>query len=925
MHAPADPPAWRRAAELTGRHAECGGLDRLIGDVRSGGSRALVLHGEPGIGKTALLEYLTVRALGCRVVRAAGVQSEMELAFAGLHQLCAPLLDRLGHLPVPQRDALRTAFGMSEGSAPDRFLVGLAVLGLLSEIAEQQPLICLIDDQQWLDQASAQVLAFVARRLGAESIGLVFAARVVGGDLAGVPELAVGGLPEADARALLDAVHAGPIDTRVRDQIVFEARGNPLALLELTRGLTPGKLAGGFGFPALVPLSGSIEESFLHRVGVLPEQTRRLMLIAAADPSGDPALVWRAAGRLGIDADAAGPAAETGLVEIGPRVRFRHPLARSAAYRSASAQNRREAHRALAEVTDRQLDPDRRAWHRAQAAPGPDEDVAAELERSAGRARARGGLAAAAAFLKQSAILTLDPAQRAGRALDAAQATIQAGALDVARDMLAMAEAGQLSDVQQASVDMMRAQLAFITSRGGDAPALLVKAAERLRPIDADLSRAAYLDALLGAIFAGRLAGPGGDVSEVAEAAVTAPPPRRAPRAPDLLLDGTAATLHVGYAAGVPALRRALADFGAGMSTEEELHRMYLACITAIRLWDDDSWETLSARYVRTARETGTLSELPLALTARVYMLLFAGDLPGAALLTDELQAVKEATGSGLASYAALGLAALRGDETGGSALIDATLEDVTTRGEGIGITYTEWASAALNNGLGHYDKALAAGLRATAYHKDPAGMCWPLVELAEAAARCEMPEAATDACRRLSEMADASGTNWVLGAAARSHALLSEGATAERLYRDAIARFSKTRLRVDLARAHLVYGEWLRRERRRNDAREQLRTAHGMLEAMGMAAFAERAARELRAAGGTAHQRAAPARFEELTAQEAQIARMARDGLSNPEIGTRLFISARTVQYHLRKVFTKLGITSRSQLDRVLPIGPAD
>ncbi|GAX57478.1 AAA family ATPase [Streptomyces olivochromogenes] len=923
MREAADLPGWRRAAELTGRRGECGVLDRLIGAVRGGESRALVVTGEPGVGKTALLEYLAVQALGCRVVRAAGVQSEMELAFAGLHQLCAPLLDRLEHLPGPQRDALRTAFGMSEGPAPNRFLVGLAVLGLLSEVAEQRPLICLIDDEQWLDRASAQVLAFVARRLGAESMGLVFAARTVHGDLAGVPELVVEGLREADARALLDAVLTGPIDARVRDQIVFEARGNPLALLELTRGLTPAELAGGFGLPGLMPLSGSIEESFLRRVGALPQQSRRLLLIAAADPSGDPALVWRAAGRLGTGTDAAAPAIEAGLVEFGTRVRFRHPLARSAAYRSASAQDRQEAHRALAEATDPRLDPDRRAWHRAQAAPGPDEDVAAELEHSAGRARARGGTAAAAAFLKQAALLTLDPAGRAGRALDAVQATIQAGAFDVASELLAMAESGQLSDFQQARVDMMRAQLAFNTSRGGDAPALLLTAAERLRPIDASLSRAAYLDALLGAIFAGRLAGPGGDVLEVARAAGAAPPPRHAPRAPDLLLDGTAATLDVGYAAGVPVLRRALADFGAGMSVEEELRRMYLACITAMRLWDDDSWETLSARYIRLARETGTLSELPLALTARAYVLLFAGDLPGAASLSDELQAVKEATGSGLASYSAMGLAALRGDETGACAVIDATLEDVTTRGEGIGVTYAEWAKAALNNGLGHYDKAMAAGLRATAYDNDPAGICWPLVELIEAAARCGTPEAATDACRRLSEMADASGTDWILGARARSRALLSEGDAAERLYREAISHFAKTRLRVDLARAHLLYGEWLRRERRRNDAREQLRTAHGMLETMGMSAFAERAGRELRAAGGTAHKRTAPARHEELTAQEGQIARMARDGLSNPEIGTRLFISARTVQYHLRKVFTKLGITSRSQLDRVLPSSP--
>ena len=912
---------WRPATGLTGRHTERGVLDQLVEAVKHAGeSRALVVHGEAGVGKTALLEYLAGHAPGCRVARAAGVQSEMQLAFAGLHQLCAPMLDRLEALPLPQRDALRTAFGTSCGPAPDRFLIGLAVLSLLSHIAEEQPLVCLVDDEQWLDHTSAQVLAFVARRLGAESVGLVFAARVPRGDLAGLPELVVRGLPEADARALLDSVLTGAIDGRVRDQIVAETRGNPLALLELPRGFTVAELAGGFGFPGAVPLAGSIEENFRRRISVLPHQTRRLLLLVAADPTGDPALAWRAAGRLGIGADAAAPAADAGLAEFGTRVRFRHPLARSAAYRSAQAQDRQEAHRALAEVTDQQLDPDRRAWHRAQAAPGPDEEVAAELERSAGRARARGGLGAAAAFLKQAATLTLDPAQRAGRALAAAQAKIQAGAFDMARDLLAMAESGPLSDLQQASVDVMRAQLAFITSRGGDAPVLLLKAARRLEPIDSDLSRATYLDALLAAIFAGRLASPGGDVLEVARAASAAPPPQRPPRAPDLLLDGTAAGLHVGYAAGVPALRKALTGFGTGMSAEEELRRLYLACITALRLWDDDRWELLSARYVQLARETGALSELPLALTTRAYMLLFAGDLTAAASLIDELQAVKEATGSGLAPYGALGLAALRGDEAGASALIDATIKDVTRRGEGIGITFAEWANAALNNGLGRYDKAVAAGRHATAYDEVLASLCWSLVELIEAAARCGMTETAIRAYRRLTEMASASGTDWALGAQARSHALLSEGDAAERLYREAIAHFGKTRLRVDLARAQLLYGEWLRRERRRSEAREQLRTAHGVLEAMGIAAFAERAGHELRATGTTTHKRTLPARHEELTAQETQIARLARDGLSNPEIGSRLFISAHTVQYHLRKVFTKLGITSRSQLDRVLP-----
>jgi DNA-binding CsgD family transcriptional regulator len=798
------------------------------------------------------------------------------------------------------------------------------VLSLLSHVAEEQPLVCLVDDGQWLDHASAQILAFVARRLGAESVGLVFAARIPGRDLAGLPELVVTGLPDTDARALLDSVLPGPIDERVRDQIVAETRGNPLALLELPRGLTVAELAGGFGLPGAMPLAGTIEESFRRRVSALPHQARRLLLLAAADPTGDPALVWRAAGRLGIAASAAAPAADAGLAEFSTRVWFRHPLARSAAYRPALAQERQEAHRALAEVTDQQLDPDRRAWHRAQAAPGPDEDVAAELERSAGRAQARGGVAAAAAFLKQAATLTLDPVQRARRALAAAQAKIQVGAFDVARGLLAMAETGPLSDLQQASVDLMRAQLAFITSRGTDAPPLLLKAARKLALVDPGLSRATYLDAFSAAIFTGRLASPGSGVLEVARASCAAPL-ARTPRSPDLLLDGLTAHYNQGYAAGVPMLREAMAVFGDSMSAEEELHWLWLASIAgAIWVWDYDGWEALSARHVQLARETGALSELPLALTNRAHALLFAGELAAAASLTEEIQAVKEATGSGLAPYAALDVAALRGEKAEALALIDATMQDVTRRGEGVGITFAEWANAVLSNGLGLYGKAAAAAQRACSFDDDLGALVWVTPELAEAASRTGMTEAAAWACDRLEEMTSAGGTDWGLGVRARSRALVSEGGAAERLYCESIARLGKTRLRVDLARTHLLYGEWLRRERRRSEAREQLRTAYDMLDAMGMAGFAERARRELQATGATARKRTLPATREELTAQEAQIARLARAGLSNPEIGTRLFISTHTVQYHLRKVFTKLGITSRSQLEHVLPGSPA-
>jgi DNA-binding CsgD family transcriptional regulator len=912
-----------------------------------------VLHGEAGVGKTALFEYLAGHAPGCQTARASGVQSEMELPFAALHQLCAPMLDHVAVLPAPQRDALRSVFGQSAEPTPDRFLIGLAVLGLLSSVAEKRPLLCLVDDQQWLDRASALVLAFVARRLGAESIGLVFATRNPEGELAGLPDLTVAGLLDADARALLDAALAAPIDGRIRDQIIAEARGNPLALLELPRELTPEGLAGGFGLPGALPLARSIEQNFERRIAALPRPSQRLLLLAAADPTGDPSLVWRAAAALGIDAEAAAPAAQAGLAEFGARLLFRHPLARSAAYQSATVLARQQAHRALAEATDAGLDPDRRAWHRAQATSGADEDVAAELERSASRARSRGGVTAAAAFLERATALTLAPDRRAARALAAAEAKIQAGALDAARDLLAAAEVGPLADQERARADLARAQLAFITSRGAEAAPLLVNAARRLADVDPALSRATYLDALSAAIFAGRLAGPDGGVLAVARAAAAAPQAEAAggpempgaatgpemlgaatgpempgePEMPgaagaaDLLLDGMTAYYNEGPAAGVPLLRRSLTAFGDGRPAGDALRWLWLAVVAgAMRVWDHDMMDVLSARHVRLARGTGALSELPLALTSRAYFHLFAGELGPAAALAQEFGAVKEATGIALAPYAAVGVAAFQGDEATASALIDATLTDATRRGEGVGITITQWANAALNNGLGRYDQALAAARHAFGYEDDLGSLLWAAPELIEAAVRTGDADAAARGYAVLAELTSACGTDWGLGVLARARALLSEGAEAEALYREAVTRLGRTRLRVDLARARLLYGEWLRRERRRGDAREQLRPASEMFQAMGLAGFAERAGRELRSTGETARRRAPAGRYQELTAQEALIAGLARDGLSNPEIGTRLFISAHTVQYHLRKIFAKLGIASRSQLSGVLP-----
>ena len=898
-----------------GRRSECDVLDRLVEAVRAGESHALVVHGEPGVGKTALMEYIVERSSGCRVLRAAGVQSEMELAFAGLHQLLAPILDRLDHVAVPQRDALRTAFGVSRGSPPDRFFVALAVLSLLSNVAEEQPLICLVDDEQWLDRASAQALAFVARRLGTESLGFVFAARGTSDELAGLPELVVDGLRQSDARALLDSVLTGPLDARVREQIVTEARGNPLALLELPRGVTPAELAGGFALPGALPLSGRIADSFRRRLEALPAHTRHLLQLAAADPVGEPSLLWRAAERLAIGAEAATPAVEAGLIEFGARVRFRHPLVRSAAYRSASLQERQEVHRALAEVTDREIDPDRRAWHRAQAAPGPDEDVAEELERSAGRAQGRGGLAAAAAFLERAAMLTPEPVRREKRLLAAARAKRDAGALDTALGLLVAVEAGPLDALQIAEVQHLRGQIALDQRRVSDAARLLLSAARSLEPLNVNSARETYLEAIGAALS---LSDPD-RLMEAAKAARAAPSGPDPPRVADVLLDAFALRLTEGFAAAAPKLTRALKLILALDAGTDEAGRWLsltsgrAGAMIALELWDAESWHALVARQVQVARDTGALVRLQLALNLLAWTHIVAGEFIAAAHVLDEARLIAEATGNPPLAIKIL-LAAWRGQEVLASELIEATMK--ATAG-GLGIISPAYASSVLFNGLGRHDAARDAAWRA--FERDPVGQGPFLVpELAEAASRTGDVALVRAALEWLSEHTRVTPTEWALGIEARVRALVSEGCVADSLYRESITRLARTRVRVELARTHLLYGEWLRRENRRVDARAQLRTAHEMFASMGAEAFADRARRELLATGETVRKRTVETR-DELTAQEAQIARLARDGLSNPEIGTRLFISPRTVQYHLRKVFIKLDISSRNHLDRAM------
>jgi len=900
---------------FVGRTSEREVLDGLLARARGGASEVLVIRGEAGIGKSALLRYAARQASGFRVAELTAVEAEMELPFAGIHQLCATMLDRLDALPVPQRDALSVALGLAAGAVPERFLLGLAVLNLLAAVADERPLLCLTDDAQWLDAASSQILGLVARRVRAEAVAIVVAVREPAAvpDFEGLSELHLEGLPQQNARALLRSVLTGRLDSQLVDRIVAETGGNPLALLELPGRMTAAELAGGFELPAIGELPEHIQGHYLQRVGELPEATQRLMLLAAAEPFADAALVLRAGRRVGIDPSALAPAEAAELLQIGTSVRFRHPLVRSAVYRSASTGSRQRAHEALAEVSDPDSDGDVRAWHRALAAKGPDEDVAAELERSASRAQARGGAAATAAFLDRAVALTPDPARRRERALAAAHVSVQAGAFTAARGLLAIAHAGPLEEFQRAQVDLLQAQLAFVSSRGSDATALLLDAARRLEPLDVSIARETYVDAFSAAMFGGRLHG-GVGMSEVAEAARAAPHPPDATQATaGLLLDALVA-LTEDYATAVPRCREAVQRLvGERASAKERLRWLWQGCVLALETWDDEHARLLSHSSVELARESGTLSELALALSARTPVLVFCGELAAAAATVSETESVHDATGIRSAPYGALILSAWQGRQRETIDLIETTEREAEARGEGIGLAISAYARAVLCNGLGRYEEALAAAASASE-HREVIAENWGLSELIEPATRAARIDLAVDAQKRLSRKANATGTDWALGIDARSRALLSEDERAEGQFLEAIDHLSRTRVRAELARTRLLYGERLRRMNRRVDARTQLRIAFDDFTSTGMEAFAERARRELLATGETVRKRTADAR-DELTAQERQIAELARDGLSNPEIGVRLFLSRRTVEWHLRHVFAKLEIKSRREL----------
>ena len=907
-----------RGLGFLGRARERERLDSMLAQARDGQSAVLAIRGEPGVGKTALLRYTARQASGLRTTEVEGVQAEMELPFAGIHQLCAPMLDRLDVLAAPQQHALRVALGVSSGDAPDRFLVAVAVLNLLSATAEERPLLCLVDDAQWLDAASVQALGFVARRLLAEPVAMVFSLRdpTTSWALDGLPELWLEGLEEPDARALLSKAVPGRLDDPVRDRIIAETGGNPLALVELSQRMNPSERAGGFAPPAASDLPSRLEEEYVRRIAGLPEATQQLMLLAAAEPLGDAALLWRAADRLVTDPGALAPATEAGLLDIDDRVRFRHPLVRSAVYRAASLDERRRAHDALAAVSDVEVAADRRAWHRALAAAGPDEAVAGDLEHSARRAQSRGGPAAEAALLERATALTPDPALQAKRALAAAEASLQAGEFDLTQRLLATAESGPLDGFEQARAGLLRGHAAVISRYGNDGTPLLLEAAKQLEPFDVSLARRAYLTAWHAAAAANHL-GEKSALLDVSRAVRALPPLPPDPHPLDLVIEALALLVTDGHASAMPTLERAAKEV---MQLPVEDVVRWGVHVGAVRLaiWHDEALAVFE-RQARIVREAGALGELPIHLQALALERAWRGDLSGARGLVAESEGISTSTGNQVPPFALLRILALQGREPEAAPVIEAVIQQGTANGQGNAVMVAYWGAAVLYNGLGRYEYAAAASREVVANSVFPLLTMWALVELIEASARVGDTRVARDALDALTATTQSARSGLALGIEARCRALLTGGGDAEEAYREAIKQLDRAGNRVELARAHLVFGEWLRRRGRLREARERLGDAEGLCAEIGMEAFAKRAQDELVAAGSKPGKRPSESRVD-LTAQEEQIARLARDGLTNAQIGGQLFLSPRTVEWHLHKVFAKLGIDSRSGLPAAMP-----
>jgi DNA-binding CsgD family transcriptional regulator len=909
---------------LLNREQERQFVDGLLADARAGQGGALVLRGDPGIGLTTLLEYAGVAASDMRVTRVPGVETEFHLPFAGVQQLCAPLLEGLDAIPDRQRAALESALGLNGGDSPDLFLVGLAVLTLLGNAVGDEPCLYLFDDAQWLDEASVEAIAFVARRLDAEPIAFLFGVHeptVSRVPLDGISDFRVAGLAADDSRELLRRVVAGPLDVSVRDRLVAETEGNPLALVELPAGLTSDQFAGVATLPETLPLGVRLEQYFLNRFRQLPADTKPLLLLLAVEPAVDPNVFWLAAANLGISAEAAGPAVDAGLLKINPRVQFRHALMRLAISADASALDLQRAHRAYVDVIDPDVDPDRRVWHRAGASSRPDEAIAYELEVSAARAKGRGDNRAAAGLLQRASALTPDPGRRGGRMLAGAQAELAGANAGRATALLVQATTLPLSDLERVQAARLRASIGFALGQGADSAAMLLEAARALESLDVRAAREAHLEALEASVYSGRY-GNGGAIRRAAEAARAAPRAPEPETAADLLLDGVAELLLGDRARGLPLVQQAIE----ALKRTPELRWQAFGCLAAMEIWDDAGLHTLATTQLALAREAAALTPLTLALDQIAGSdNVVSGQFAVAEANFDEARELAQAMGeAGNASHASAGaliVSAWRGRTPEARDRAEANMRDAITRGLGRYVTLAQYATAVLENGLGHYEEALSAA-RFAAQDQALYVSTFALPELVEAAVRCGEYDLAVATVEQLADRT-LSGTEWARGMLDRSQALVSSYGEAEPLYRAAIRHLQISRARPHLGRAHLLYGEWLRRQGRRRDARVQLRTAHEMFRFMGAEAFGERAHLELVATGERVRRRQVGTE-DLLTPQEARIARLVAEGASNPEIAGQLFISPRTVEYHLHKVFRKMGVGSRADLMR-FPLDPEE